>query len=550
MPHSVDITQLEPVVVPKERFKDERLLRLRMSHDFPFYAEHLLRVKGKGGGVIPFKLNRAQIHIHAALEKQYKRIGRIRALICKARQMGCSTYVAGRYYQRVTHRKGVNAFVLSHAQDTTKKLFGMTRLFYEESDGLFKPSTTAASTNELAFGNLKSSYFVGTAGTRGVGRGGTIQYFHGSEVALWLNADEHFGGIMQSIPGGTLGEGTEVILESTGQGPHGKFYELCMSAREGQGEYQLIFTPWHWQDEYRQLPPAGWGQRQSQHEALIQQQTELALTDYGYVLDADQKYWMELRRAELGSDWLFKQEYPGKLDEAFQEHGDDSFLDARHVDAARLEKLELVSGTLSEPRIGALDPAGSTLKADRTGIGHREGRRMEHIEYHRGLEAPELVDMARRYIKKWELDVLFVDVGGLGAPIYDYLRRNGYSQIVRPCNFSSKAVDLNPDGTRKYFSKRAECWGRGKEWLEDGPVQIPNSDELRSDLLGVGYTRDKGYLQLESKKDMRKRGVQSPDGGDVWAMTFTEKVRSKGLRGERRRDIVRTQYDELAYGIS
>ena len=73
MPYNVDITQLEPVIVPKERFKGERQLRLKMSRDLPFYAEQLLRVKGKGGGVIPFKLNRAQLYIHEALERQFKR---------------------------------------------------------------------------------------------------------------------------------------------------------------------------------------------------------------------------------------------------------------------------------------------------------------------------------------------------------------------------------------------------------------------------------------------------------------------------------------------
>ena len=543
MPPNQPITHPEPIVVPKEQFRGERKLRLKMSQDFPYYAENLLRIIGKGGGIVPFTLNRAQLHIHEALERQYKRIGHIRALVCKARQMGCSTYIAGRFYQRVSHRKGVNAFVLSHAQDTTKKLFKITRMFYDESDGEFKPSTTAASTNELSFGSLKSTYYVGTAGTKGVGRGGTVHYFHGSEVGFWLNADDHFGGIMQSIPTGTLSEGTEVILESTGNGPHGKFYELCMEARDGNGEYQIIFTPWYWQDEYRQAPPVGWGQRDSPYEALLQEQKEK------FKLDREQMYWMELKRAELGSDWLFKQEYPSTLDEAFQQSGEESFLNPKTVDDARQPKPE-IQDIFGEAVIGALDPAGSTMKADRTGIGHRIGRRMERIEYFRGLEAPDLVEMAKKYIEKYQLDRLFVDVGGLGGPIYDYLRRSGYSRVVRPCNFSSKPVDLNPDGTRKYANKRAECWGRCKNWLEDGPVEIPNIQELRDDLLGVKYDRDKGYLQLESKKDMRARGVQSPDGGDVLAMTFTENVISRRLREERESVKVRTDYDELGFGLA
>ena len=548
IPRTVDITKLEPVIVPKERFDGERKLRLKMSRDFPFYARNLLKVLSKGGGIAPFELNRAQLHIHEALEKQNKRIGRVRALVCKARQMGCSTLVAGRFYHRVSHRKGVNAFVLSHAQDTTKKLFKITRLMYDESDGEFKPSTTAASTNELSFGNLKSTYYVGTAGTKGVGRGGTVHYFHGSEVGFWLNADEHFGGIMQSIPTGTLSEGTEVILESTGNGPHGKFYELCQDAIEGKGEYQFIFTPWHWSDEYRQAPPIGWGQQESPHEALIYQQTEKALEVYGSVLDKEQKYWLELKRTELGSDWLCRQEYPGIPDEAFQQSGTESFFDAELVDEARMPKPE-IQDIFEEARVGALDPAGSTMKGDRTGIGHRVGRRMENIEYHRGLKAPKLVDMAKKYIQKWDLDRLFVDVGGLGGPIYDFLRDSGYRNVVRPCNGANSAVDMNPDGSRKYANKRAECYGRCKTWMEDGPVEIPNNDEFRTDMLCTKYTRDKGYLQMESKKEMKARGVKSPDGTDVLVYTFTEKVRPSRLREYRESVKVETEYDELEFGL-
>ena len=96
---------------------------------------------------------------------------------------------------------------------------------------------------------------------------------------------------------------------------------------------------------------------------------------------------------ELGSDWLFKQEYPCTVDEAFQQSGEESFFSAEAVDLARIPKPEIDNGVLEalgEVRIGALDPAGSTLKGDRTGIGHRTGRRMENSEYHRGQKAPKL----------------------------------------------------------------------------------------------------------------------------------------------------------------
>ena len=69
-------------------------------------AEKCLKIRPKTGGLIPFTLNQVQRHIDEALEAQVAETGRVRALILKARQPGCSTYVEGRYYWHVTHRRG------------------------------------------------------------------------------------------------------------------------------------------------------------------------------------------------------------------------------------------------------------------------------------------------------------------------------------------------------------------------------------------------------------------------------------------------------------
>ena len=103
----------------------EKTIRQRLKDDFPHYAEKCLKIRPKKGGVIPFALNHVQAEIHKALERQLAATGRVRALILKARQPGCSTYVEGRYYWRVTHREGVRAFILTHKQEATDNLFGM-----------------------------------------------------------------------------------------------------------------------------------------------------------------------------------------------------------------------------------------------------------------------------------------------------------------------------------------------------------------------------------------------------------------------------------------
>ena len=65
-------------------------------------------------------------------------------------------------------------------------------------------------------------------------------------------------------------------------------------------------------------------------------------------------------------------------------------------------------------------------------------------------------------------------------------------------------------------------WGRMKEWLELGSV--PNNEKLAQQLLGPGFHHRNGKLVLESKEDMAKRHVASPDFADALALTFYRKV--------------------------
>ena len=226
-------------VLKPETLRTLNLLRT----DFAVYAEAALKVRSKSGSIQPLRLNRAQRHIHERLEAQRQETGKVRALILKGRQQGCSTYVEGRYYWRVTHREGVRAFILTHKQEATDNLFGMVERFHLNNPELVRPNTGKSNAKELVFGGLDSGYRVGTAGAEGVGRSETIQYFHGSEVAYWKHADSHMSGILQAVP---EEDGTEIILESTANGIGGLFYSMCRAAQRGDSEYQVIFLPWFW----------------------------------------------------------------------------------------------------------------------------------------------------------------------------------------------------------------------------------------------------------------------------------------------------------------
>lgn len=284
--------------------KRDREIRYRLKTDFFHYAQRCLKIRTKQGAILPFLLNAAQKHIHERIEEQLRKTGKVRALILKGRQQGCSTYVEARFYWKVTHHKGVRAFILTHLEDATRNIFQIMRRFHEYCPFPVRPHVGRANDRELVFDRLDSGYHVGTAKSQGVGRSNTLQYFHGSEVAYWANADEHMSGVLQAVPDMA---GTEIILESTSAGAYGLFYNLCEEARKKRSEYQLIFVPWFWQTEYRKTPPAGF--------ELTAEEREY---QKAFGLDEEQIYWRRCKIYEIGNVWTFRREYPATPEEAFQ----------------------------------------------------------------------------------------------------------------------------------------------------------------------------------------------------------------------------------------
>jgi len=322
---------------------DQTGKRQRLKDDFEFYAKHCLKIRTKHEGLKPLLLNDAQKYIHEKLEQQIKDTGKVRAILLKGRQQGASTYVEGRFMWRTTHNKGTKAFILTHDGESTNALFEMTERYYDNLPLFVKPTTSAANAKELHFDALDSGYKIGTAGNKAVGRGQTIQYFHGSEVSFWVNASEHTKGIMQAVPDA---DGTEVIWESTANGVGNFFHEQWKLAEKGLSEFIAIFVPWFWQSEYKKEIPDG----------TEFTDEELVLSDV-YGINKEQLFWRRMKVAELTTDGVdgeraFKQEYPMNAAEAFQVSGGDGLIKADHCMLARKNK---ANG--SGPLIVGVDPS-------------------------------------------------------------------------------------------------------------------------------------------------------------------------------------------------
>src|SRR5215210_7420263 len=111
-----------------------RLTKLqRLRWDTRYFAEHCLSIRTKSGAIEPLRLNKAQPWIDLKLTRQLAATGKVRALILKGRQQGCSTYVAARFYQRTTMNKGLRTFILTHEDAATQNLFEVVERFRKHS---------------------------------------------------------------------------------------------------------------------------------------------------------------------------------------------------------------------------------------------------------------------------------------------------------------------------------------------------------------------------------------------------------------------------------
>ena len=217
------------------------------------------------------------------------------------------------------------------------------------------------------------------------------------------------------------------------------------------------------------------------------------------------------------------------------------FISVEDVDAARARHLEKEQYKFAPVIIG-VDPAWTG--DDMMEIMLRQGNYSKSLRSiprnDNDFEVAQIVAMLQ---DEHKADAVFVDAG-YGTGIVSAGRTMGRSW--RLIWFSSKPTE------QAYVNKRAEMWGRMKQWIKDGGCIDPQDQGLYDDLIGPETVIPKsgnfdGKIQLESKEDMKARGIPSPNRGDALALTFAELVHAKARIHPHRqeRGNVR-QYDPYA----
>jgi hypothetical protein len=229
---------------------------------------------------------------------------------------------------------------------------------------------------------------------------------------------------------------------------------------------------------------------------------------------------------------LFKQEYPATAAEAFQFSGHDSFIAPELVMRARKADLEGIG-----PLVIGADP--TRFGDDRFSLAWRRGRKVSKIESRQKVDVVAGANWLKQIIDADKPDRVFIDLGGVGAGTFDILQSWGppYDRMVVGVNFGGEPqapIRYLPGGGKEPGprNRRAEMWERSREWLNaPGGADIPDLDSLHADACGPGYSYDINQrLLLESKEQMRARGLRSPDEWDAVALTFAEPVRAAPTR--------------------
>ena len=191
----------------------------------------------------------------------------------------------------------------------------------------------------------------------------------------------------------------------------------------------------------------------------------------------------------------------------FPSAGEDQFIGSMLVDdAMKRPKWK----DMTAPIVLGVDPARGG--ADATVIAVRQGRDIVKILRYQGEDTMTIVGRVIDAIEEFKPTLTVIDEGGLGYGILDRLTEQRYK--VRGVNFGNKAKH-----SMAFGNKRAEMWNDMRNWLKS--ASIPQDRQLKADLTGpTKKPNSSGTIFLEGKKEMKARGLASPDAADAICVTF------------------------------
>ncbi len=213
--------------------------------------------------------------------------------------------------------------------------------------------------------------------------------------------------------------------------------------------------------------------------------------------------------------------------------GDEKLIPAVYVREAQ-ERGKSATGGESLPNESSETPLIIGLDIARFGddatvFCFRAGQKCT-FEVYRKKSTVETAHLAVHYLQTLHPTRLFLDIGGMGAGVYDLLIEQGFVAVVRGINFGEKARLSD-----RYANKRAEMWDSVRLFLtESNTAVLPPDSALYDDLCAVNKSYDRnGRLLLEDKASLKRRLGRSTDWGDALALTFAAPISESGSEREK-----------------
>lgn len=268
----------------------------------------------KRGNRRPFVLNDVQNLYLEQLKAEYPTMEGIRENDLKARQEGFSALIDAIFTCDLLALENVGGQIVSHKEKETETLMNRVNFYIDsfcEKRGLPREGIFKVDTRHY-LETYKGSYlFIGTAGAKTLGRGGTLQNIHWSEVAFYpnteiLNAEKLVSAAEQQVLTGV----GKIFRESTGNMMGDYFHRECERSRRDESVYKFRFFPWFLMPEYRT-------QLQGSFHPT---EDEQAMMDR-YNLVPEQMLWYRRKGMEFETKALFLREYPSNPEECFLASG-------------------------------------------------------------------------------------------------------------------------------------------------------------------------------------------------------------------------------------
>jgi len=126
----------------------------------------------------------------------------------------------------------------------------------------------------------------------------------------------------------------------------------------------------------------------------------------------------------------------------------------------------------------------------------------------------QILPLLSDYISKYQPVAIVIDITGIGKGIYDRLNEIGLYQEVHGVQFGQRS-----NYPERFFNKKAELYWKMREWI------LTNGKLLRDDawneLLTLRYKEHSDrVIKFQSKEDLLKKGIKSPNVADALALTF------------------------------